>query len=210
MNSIMMWTDRTPGVYMVPIGKTLEKTLFHYERKEYAEAEKGADAIIADYPEFTRAIFIKAVILEETGRADEAEQYYRRAGTLFPLWLRLALQLKDVDAERSLKYFEKASVLDGGNNTVWLGIGTIHEKMGNHDKASQCFQKIDLRNEIIARLLSPVGFFILMVIGSVMMLRHGDTALALLVIASAVICLLWIKRDAGSVLQMIKKKKTYK
>ncbi len=195
---------------MASLRKALDKALSHYEKKEYAEAERGADALIEAYPDFTSAIFLKAVILEETGRKGEAEKYYGKCGPLYPLWYRLALQLQEADPERALKYFDKASSLDTGNNMIWYGMGSLYERLGKFDEARKCFRKISLQRDVVARLLSPLGFLIIMIAGSIAMLKHGDKAFASLVILSAIVCLFWLKRDGGHVLQMMIKQRKYR
>jgi tetratricopeptide (TPR) repeat protein len=206
----MVCTHEGRGMSVLSISKTLDKALSHYEKKEYAEAERGADALIEAYPDFNRSIFLKAVILEETGRKDEADKYYEKCGPLYPLWYRLALQLQEADPERALKYFEKVSAVDEENNMVWYGMGSLYERTGKLEEARKCFQKISLQRDDVARLLSPIGFLIIMVTGSIMMLKHGDKAFASLVILSAIVCLFWLKRDSGRVLQMVIKRRKYR
>jgi len=46
---------------MESIGKALEKTLMHYERKEYGAAEKFVDDLFAAQPDFHRGWFLKAL-----------------------------------------------------------------------------------------------------------------------------------------------------
>jgi thioredoxin-like negative regulator of GroEL len=195
---------------MISIRKALDKALSHYEKKEYDEAERVADALTEAYPEFSRAIFLKAVILEETGRKEEAEKYYARCDRLHSLWYRLALQLQESDPERALKYYDKVSTLDPQNNMIWYGMGGLYERLGKFEEARKCFQKISLQRDVIARVVSPIGFLIIMVTGSIMMLKRGDSLFASLVILSAIICLFWLKRDGGQVLQMMIKKRKYR
>jgi Tfp pilus assembly protein PilF len=194
---------------MDPIRKVLEETLSYYEKKDYANAEKGADEILAKYPEFNRALFLKAVILEETNRPADAEKYYAKAGQVSQLWLRLALQLQEADPARALTYFEKVSKMDAESNMVWFSMGELYEKLGRKDEARKSFANISLQREVITKLVSPVGFLIIMVAGSIAMLNRGNTALASLVIASAIVCLFWLKRDGGRAWTMMMKKKKY-
>jgi outer membrane protein assembly factor BamD (BamD/ComL family) len=49
---------------MESIGRLLEKVITHYEKKEYDGAEKAVDELLASHPDFHRAQFLKAVILE--------------------------------------------------------------------------------------------------------------------------------------------------
>ena len=198
------------GVIVESLRKTLERTLQFYEQKDYVNAEKGVDEMLAAYPDFPPALFLKAVIFEETGRAGEAEEYYRKAGATSLLWLRLAMQLEEKDPERALRYFEKVKATDEQNNVVWLSMGTLYEKLGRRDEARKCFANISLQREIITKLLSPTGFLIIMITGAIAMLRRGNTVLASLVIASGVVCLFWLKRDGGRALQMMRKKNKYK
>ncbi len=194
---------------MTSLGQMLEQTLAHYEKKEYVEAEKGANALLAAYPDFSKGLFLKAVILEETGRASEAESYYQKAGPLFSLWLRLAMQLEEVDPERALRYFDKTVNMDPANNLVWFGMGKAYEKLGRNIEARTCFQKIALQQEVITKIVGPAGFLVLMVVASVMLLQRGNFVLTTLVVLSAAVCVLWLRRDGGRVLQMMKKKKKY-
>ena len=195
---------------MASLKKALDKALAHYERKEYAEAERGADIMVEEFPDFTHGQFLKAVILEETGRTEQAQEYYRKAGKLFLMWTRLAMKLQDIDPERAIVYFEKARSLDSGNNQLIYSLGLAYEKTGRTAEARKCFQTINMQREVITRLLSPFGFLIIMLAGTVAMVNRRDFVLASLVAASAVICLLWLKRDGGLVLRMMKKKASYR
>jgi len=42
------------------------------------------------------------------------------------------------------------------------------------------------------------------------MIKRGETALSVVVIASAVFCMFWLKRDAGHAVQMLLKKNQYR
>ncbi len=195
---------------MESIGKLLEATLTHYEKKEYAQAEKLVDELLAGNPNFHRGWFLKGIILEETGRAEEAVQYMQKAGNVFTLMFRLALQLQDVDPQRALQYYNKLADMDPHNNMVLFNRGLIHEKLGNRTEAQASFRKLDLTRELISRIVVPLLFMLFLFGGGITMMTRGDKALASLVIASAVFCIFWLKRDAGKVLQMLSKKKNYK
>lgn len=194
---------------MESLRKRLERTLQFYEKKDYDNAEKGADEMLASNPDFPRALFLKAVILDETGRADKAEEYYRKAGSASLLWLRLALQLQEADPERALRYFKKVIELDPENNLIWFSMGNIYEKLGRRDEARKSFNNITLMKEVVSKLLSPLGFLIIMVAGSYAMFTRGNAGLGALVVASGIVCLVWLKRDGGRVIQMMLKKKKY-
>jgi tetratricopeptide (TPR) repeat protein len=152
---------------------------------------------------------LKAVILEETGREGQAEQHYEKSGNRFTLWFRLAAQLEETDPQRALVYYERVSGHDAQNNLLWFDLGNLYEKMGRPEDAGKCFRKMQLLREVLSRIVIPLGFMIIMATGSVMMIRRGDKALASVVIASAVFCVFWLKRDGGKVVQMIRKKNKY-
>ena len=194
---------------MESLRTTLEKTLQYYEKKDYKNAEKGADEMLAGNPDFPRALFLKAVILDETGRSDKAEDYYRKSGSASLLWLRLALQLQESDPERALRYFTKAKEIDAENNLISFSMGRIYERLGRPEEARKCFNNISLMKEIISKLLSPLGFLIIMIAGSIAMIKRGDLGLGSLVVISGIVCLAWLKRDGGRVIRMIQKKKKY-
>lgn len=191
---------------MENIGKQLEAIIAHYEKKEYAEAESAADKLIAAYPDFPRGQFLKAVILEETGRATDAEPHYVKAGNRFTLWSRLAMQLHDVDPQRALTYYERAIKIAPQNNVLLLGLGDLYEKMGRHEDARTAYRKLSPLREIVTRIITPIGFVVFLVIGGKMMVERNQPGLAALVVGSAVFCLFWLKRDAGKAIQMIRKK----
>jgi DNA-binding SARP family transcriptional activator len=192
---------------MVSIGKALEETLSHYEKKEYDAAEKAVDELVASHPDFERGQFLKAVILEETGRAQEAEKHYAKAGSRFTLWYRLAMQLQNIDPQRALQYYERVSAMDPQNNMIWFNLGNLYEQMGRPDEARRCYRNLSPAKEVVSRILIPLGFMIFLISGAIMMIQHGDTGLPIVVIASAIFCLFWLKRDGGRALQMMMKKK---
>ncbi len=195
---------------MHPTLQSLDRILSHYEKKEYASAEKLTDELLAANPDFYRALFLKAVILEETGRASDAEPYYVKSGNRYTLWGRLAVQLHDIDPERALTYYERVSAMDPNNNLIWFNMGALYEKMGRLDKARASFRNLEPGREILSRIVIPLGFMIFLISGAIMMIRRGETGLTAVVIASAIFCIFWIKRDAGRTIQMLMKKNKYK
>jgi tetratricopeptide (TPR) repeat protein len=195
---------------MESIGKMLEATLTHYEKKEYVEAEKLVDELLADNPNFHRGWFLKGIILEETGRAQEAEKYMGKAGNVFTLMFRLALQLQDVDPQRALTYYDKLLQMDPHNNMAWFSRGLIYEKLGDRTQAQASFRNLTPAREIISRILVPLLFMLFLLGGGITMMMKGDKALATLVLASSVFCFFWLKRDIGKALQMLSKKNQYK
>ena len=68
---------------------------------------------------------------------------------------------------------------------------------------------MQLFREVVSRVMIPLGFLILLVVGGIAMLGRGDKGWAIVVFASAAFCLFWLKRDGGKALQMIMKKKKY-
>ncbi|HTF99275.1 MAG TPA: tetratricopeptide repeat protein [Nitrospirota bacterium] len=191
---------------MASLKKALDKALAHYEKKEYADAERGADIMVEAFPDFAHGQFLKAVILEETGRAEQAQDYYNKAGKLSMMWMRLAMRLQDIDPARAIIYFEKARAQDSGNNHLVYSLGLAYEKAGRANEARKCFQSLNMQREVITRLLSPLGFLVIMIAGAIAMFKRHDFVLASLVTVSAVICLFWIKRDGGLVFNMMKRK----
>jgi tetratricopeptide (TPR) repeat protein len=195
---------------MQSIGKLFEASIAHYEKKEYREAEASIDQLLILHPDFQRGHFLKAVILEETGRASKAEEHYARSGNRFTLWFRLASQLEPSDPERALVYYERVSRHDIRNNMVWFSLGSLYERAGRAGDAAECFRRLQLLREVLSRIVIPLGFLIIMATGARLMLLRGDRGLAAVVVASGIFCLFWLRRDGGKALQMIRKKRQYR
>jgi tetratricopeptide (TPR) repeat protein len=191
---------------MESIGKQLNQIIAYYEKKEYGAAEKMVDALLVAHPDFHRGQFIKAVILEETGRADDAEQHYAKAGNRYTLWSRLAVQLHDIDPDRALTYYKRVTEMDPQNNILWFRLGELYEKMGRHDDARECYKNLSPVKEVLSRIFIPLGFMIFLISGAVMMIQRGEKGLSIVVIAAAFFCVFWLKRDAGKAIQMVAKK----
>jgi tetratricopeptide (TPR) repeat protein len=191
---------------MESISRLLNQVLGYYEKKEYDAAEKAVDMLLVSHPDFHRGQFMKAVILEETGRADAAEQHYALSGNRYTLWSRLAVQLHDIDPGRALIYYERVTKADPQNNLLWFGLGELYEKMGRPDDAKQCYRNLSPVKEVLSRIFIPLGFMIFLISGGAMMIQRGERGLAAVVIASAVFCVFWLKRDAGKAIKMIVKK----
>jgi tetratricopeptide (TPR) repeat protein len=195
---------------MEAVGKLLENILAHYEKKEYAAAEKLVNDLIEIDPNFHRAWFLKGIIFEETGRSDKAQEYFAKSGNVFTLMFRLALQLQDSDPLRALTYFDRLAEMDPQNNMLWFNRGLVYEKLGNRNEAAASFKHVAPGREILSRIVVPLLFMFFLTGGGIMMFLRGDKTLSSLVIASAVFCLFWLKRDMGKALQMFSKKKQYK
>ena len=194
---------------MESIGQLLEDALASYEKKEYGRAEKLVDMLLEGNPQFHRGWFLKGVILEETGKADVAQRCYAKAGSLFNMWFRLALQLQESDPERALVYYDRVLEMDPNFSMVLLNKGLLHEKLGDQGKAKECFEKMSPKREILSRVVSPAGFLLFLLIGGIMMISRGERTLSLFAFASALICLFWLKRDAGTAITMFRKKRQY-
>jgi len=192
---------------MESVGIQFEKILELYSRKDYGHAIKLLDELLSATPNFQRGLFLKGVILEETGKPEKAKQYLDKAGNLFTLHYRLALQLQDSDPERALIYFDKATDSDPGNNTLWFAKGLLYEKLGRQEEAKACYKNMQMVREFLSRVLIPCGFIIILVGGAVAMFKKGENGLATVVVASAVFSLFWLKRDGGKALQMLLKKR---
>ena len=195
---------------MESIERLMEKMLRHYEKKEYSSAEKLANELLASQPTFHKAWFLKGVILEETGRSSEAEKMYEKAGNLFNMWIRLALQLHDVDAERAIEYYERALQLDCTFNLALLNKGLLYEKMGKLDEARACFRNLSPGKEVLSKVVIPAGFMALLLGSGLMLVQKGDWIISLFSFASTVVCFFWLKRDAGVAVKILLKKNKYK
>jgi tetratricopeptide (TPR) repeat protein len=193
---------------MESIGKMLEATLSHFEKKEYAEAEQVVDKLLKAHPDFHQAQFLKAVILEEQGRADAAAPHYQRSGNPNALWPRLASQLEHADPERAIRYYERSRKADPANNIVLFRLGTLYEQRNQPDKARECWLQLSPAKEVMSRIFIPLGFLVIIAGGAIAMFRRGDFAFASVVSASALFCVYWLKRDGGRTLAMVRKKKS--
>ena len=194
---------------METVGNLLEKALFHYERKEYADAEKAVAALLAGAPDFHRGWFLKGVILEETGRADQAEECYIKSSNAHTLMIRLALQLQEKDPERSRIYFDRVLEIDPGNNFMLYQRGLLCESRGEHQEAAKSFRRISAMREIMSKIFIPGGFLIFLLSGAAAMFQRGERALSWIVLASALFCLIWMRRDSGLAIKMWLKKRQF-
>ena len=191
---------------MESIGKLLNEVIGHYEKKEYKAAEKTVDLLLASHPDFHRGQFMKAVILEETGKTAEAEKHYEKSGNRYTLWSRLAMQLQDIDPDRAILYYERVTKMDPQNNQIWFNLGNLYEKKGRRNDAQACYRSLAPVKEVLSKIFIPLGFMIFLISGGSMMIQRGETGLAIVVFASAIFCIFWLKRDAGKTIQMILKK----
>jgi tetratricopeptide (TPR) repeat protein len=195
---------------MKALGQLLEKILDYYEKKEYVKAEECADELLAGNPNFHRALFLKGVILEETGRGSEAEKYFSKAGSLYTLYFRLALQLDKGDPERALVYYDRVLGMNPWDNAAMFHKGLLCERLGRKDAARECFGKIRAGKELFSRIAVPLGFMIFLLVGGIMMTTKEEKILGMLTIGMSVFCLIWLKRDAGMALKMFSKKREYR
>jgi tetratricopeptide (TPR) repeat protein len=193
---------------MESISKLLNQILGYYEKKEYDAAERAVDSLLVSHPDFHRGQFMKAVILEETGRAVDAERHYEKSGNRYTLWGRLAMQLQDIDPDRAIMYYERVTRMDPQNSLLWFNLGELYEKQGRPEDARECYRKLSPLKEVLSKIFIPLGFMIFLISGGAMMIQRGERGLAAVVIASAVFCVFWLKRDAGKAIQMIVKKRT--
>lgn len=189
------------------VEKEFEEALHLYEKKQYDSAEKKIDSLLQVKPDFAHAWFLKGVVLDETGRSAAAEPCFERSGNRFTMYLRLALQLSERNDERALAYFDKVAGHDPRNNLVWFSKGTLYERTGRQDLARSCFRNLSPAREIVSRIVIPLGFMLFLVIAAVMMVLHGEKTIVWFVVLSAVICLFWLRRDAGPAWEMLKKKR---
>jgi hypothetical protein len=85
----------------------------------------------------------------------------------------------------------------------------LHEKLGDHKKAKECFEKLAPKREMFSRVVSPVAFMLFLLIGGILMISRGEKILSLFAFASALICFFWLKRDAGTAITIFRKKRQY-
>jgi tetratricopeptide (TPR) repeat protein len=149
---------------------------------------------------------MKAVILEETGRTADAEQHYAKSGNRYTLWSRLAMQLHDIDPDRAIIYYERTAKADPQNSVPWFNLGELYERKGRRDDARGCYRNLSPVKEVLSKIFIPLGFMIFLLSGGAMMVQRGERGLAAVVIASAIFCAFWLKRDAGKALRMVAKK----
>ncbi|MGC2062717.1 MAG: tetratricopeptide repeat protein [Thermodesulfovibrionales bacterium] len=187
----------------------LEKVLFYYERKEYPNAEKAVADLLAVAPDFHRGWFLKGIILEETGRADQAEECFVKSSNAHTLMLRLALQLQEKDPDRAQIYFDRVLEHDPGNNFMLYQRGLLYERLGNPEEAARSFRRISALREIMSRIFIPGGFLIFLLAGAAAMFQRGERVLSWIVLASALFCLVWMSRDSGLAIKMLLKKRKF-
>ena len=185
----------------------LEKALFFYERKEYEDAEKALNTLLSAAPDFHRGWFLKGIILEETGRADKAEECFVKSSNAHTLMVRLALQLQEKDPERARIYFDRVLQRDPGNNFMHYQNGLLYESLGKPEKAAESFRRISVLREIMSRIFIPGGFLIFLLAGAAAMFQRGEHVLSWIVLASALFCLVWMRRDSGLAIKMLLKKR---
>ncbi len=194
---------------MKAIGDLLQNSLVHFENRDYREAEAAINELIDANPDFHRGWFLKGVILEETGRVKKAEECYQKAGNIYNMWFRLALQVQDKDPERALPYYDRVLEADRYSNQALYNKGLIYERLGRPDEAGAAFVKISPFREVLSRIVIPVGFMGFLIGSGITMTQRGERAMSLLVFAAAIFCFIWMKRDAGTAMQMVLKKRKY-
>lgn len=194
---------------METVENLLEKVLFYYERKEYVDAEKAADELLAAAPDFHRGWFLKGVIFEETGRADQAEEFFVKSSNAHTLMVRLALQLQEKDPERSRIYFDRVLETDPHNNFMLYQKGLLCESRGEREEAAKSYRRISAMKEIMSRIFIPGGFLIFLLSGAVALFQRGERVLFWIVLASALFCLVWMRRDSGLAIKMFLKKRKF-
>jgi tetratricopeptide (TPR) repeat protein len=195
---------------MESIKKLMDGILSHYEKKEYAAAMELVDDLLAMEPTYQKAWFLRGAILEETGKRAEAEKQYEKAGDLFTMWIRTAMQLQEVDPERALVYYGRVIESDPTFNPALLNKGLICEKMGKLDEARACFRRLSPGKELFSKVVTPTGFMALLLGSGLMLVHRGDWVIAMFSFVSALVCFFWLKRDAGMAIKMLTKKMKYK
>jgi len=116
------------------------------------------------------------------------------------------MQLQDIDPDRAIMYYERTTRMDPQNSLLWFNLGALYEKKGRLGDARECYRNLSPVKEVLSRIFIPLGFMIFLISGGTMMFTRGEYGLAAVVIASAVFCVFWLKRDAGKAIQMVVKK----
>jgi tetratricopeptide (TPR) repeat protein len=119
------------------------------------------------------------------------------------------MQLQDVDPQRALQYYDRVLQADPKFSMALLNKGLIYEKMGLGAEAKQCFRNLSPWGELVSRIIVPLGFMVLLIAGGIMMIKRGERTLPILILASAVSCFFWLRRDGGTAITMLLKKKKY-
>jgi tetratricopeptide (TPR) repeat protein len=189
--------------------KLLDEALLYYEQKNYAGAERVVDALIKANPVFHRGWFLKGIIMEETGKVEEAKEYLLKSGDVHSLMVRLAMQLQEKDPQRARVYFDRVLSEDPGSNILLFQNGLLCEKTGDRDGAHRFYQRLSPAREILSRIIIPIGFMIFLVLGAIMIFNRGERALSGIVMVSSLVCLFWLKRDGGLAIQMLRKKRSF-
>ncbi|MCX8070469.1 MAG: hypothetical protein N2738_08200 [Thermodesulfovibrionales bacterium] len=191
---------------MHELAELLNKSLQEYEQKRYKEAEMWIDKLLIKDNQFEKALFLKAVICSETGRHDEASLYFSKTSNLSFLWLRLGLQIEQTDIDRALVCYDKVLSSNPSDNQALYLKGLLLEKKGFIDEASKCFRALNLMRDIVTKVFIPLGFFVLLALGSFMLISRGEHGLSFIVLISAMFCLFWLKRDGFETVKMFNSK----
>ncbi len=128
-----------------PLKQRLEAARGLLGTRDFAGAERLAEALIAEAPELAAAQVLKADILRRTGRLDEAMASYRRALVLEPrqagAWLDLGVchYLKGEHFSARV-FYRLANSLEPENADVWNELGVADIALGNYEQAEQSLE----------------------------------------------------------------------
>ncbi len=147
----------------------LAETARLVDRLDYDGAERaltGALALDATHPETQRLL---GLIAHRRGRHQEAEEIYRRVLTAHPLDATLVSQYGDLradagDIDGAFMLLRHATGLAPDDPAIWLALGILLDKRGNHEEALAVGRRIvalqpdhRLGRLLIARNLHALG-----------------------------------------------------
>ncbi|UCE75080.1 MAG: tetratricopeptide repeat protein [Methanomassiliicoccales archaeon] len=115
-----------------------------YELGFYTEAFECIDKFIERYPDNYLALACKGVLLEKTGREEEAALIYQNALELNSsrayVWYRLGNVMRDAgDFDKAVLCYNEAVQITSGFEEAWFRIGELLKIRNNTEKAKECF-----------------------------------------------------------------------
>jgi len=116
---------------------------YYLDKKEYAKAEEEFEKALSFDPNFQYALYFLAKAYQEQNRIEEAIQCLKRiissSSEVFPLTYILLtnLYIKKEEPEAAEKILQSALVIKKEVSEIHSGLGFIHEKRGDIEKAEK-------------------------------------------------------------------------
>jgi tetratricopeptide (TPR) repeat protein len=137
------------------------------QAKAYARAAEEADAAASKYPNDRRVALMRASILAEVGKAEQAVAQVRKLSTgdddreaLLAL-AQVYEKAKDYrEMGKALDAAEKLSVSEDDKGTVYFMRGAMHERMKNYEAAEAEFRKALALDPDNASVLNYLGYML--------------------------------------------------